>query len=74
MGRADRREAQDAPVPARIGGECTRIETAHAMANQVHRLAGKLGVDLLAELLRATIHPRHARNLRHQHPVSRRSQ
>jgi hypothetical protein len=58
VGSADRREAQHAARPCRVRQQLAGIEPTHAVPDQVHGLARKGRVNLLAERLGAKLHAR----------------
>ncbi len=70
VGRADRRQAQDPPSPARSAQQPPRIKPTHAVADQVHRLIGENAVDLLAQDVRPRLDTGDRGNPRDQHPIA----
>ena len=71
VGRPDRRQAEEAPRPGRVGHELTGVEPPHAVADQVERLAGERGVDLGREHARPPLHPGDRRDLGLEDAVAR---
>ncbi len=74
MWRSDRRQAQDALGPGRIGQECPRIEPSHAMANDMDGLVAERSFDTLGKLASTKPDARRRRDPRHQHAVAKRRQ
>lgn len=69
--RADRREAEHPARPRPVGQQLAGVEAPHAVADHVHRLAGKSQLDLLGEHLCPQLHPGDRRDSRDDHAVPR---
>ena len=72
--RADRRQAQDPPLPGWVGEQPACVEAPHAMTDHVDRLIRKCLEDLLAEAVGPLFDAGDRGHAGDEHSVSRRGQ
>src|SRR5262249_6120868 len=70
MGSADRRQAQNALGPRRVGQQSASVETAHAMADHGHRLFAEFTQNLMTKTSGAILNAGNRRDPRHQNAIA----
>ena len=73
MRGSDGCQAEDAPLPLRVGEQVSGVESPHAVSDHMHGLAGTGQVDLPREFASAVLDPGDRRDFRYIHTISRRS-
>ena len=72
--RSDGREAQDPPLPCTVCQQPSRVEAAHAVADQMDGLVWKRLEDLLTQAVGPLLDAGDRRHSCHEHPISGRDE